>query len=495
MKKLNLKISAKVFLLTLAAGLFSCQTELLEPVPLTSFSDKVAFDTPARIDLQVNGLYSFAKSGAFLGGRVHVYGDIRANDFLNRLTNSVTGFQVWNHTLPETSINDVNNMWNAAYAAINQCNLFIAGMEANASKFVPPTFSATYATTANERVAEARFVRGICYYYLLQFYARPFTDGNGSQPGLPLRLLPETSSTNNDLARSSVADVYTQILADLNFAEQNLPLTHGSPALNVTRAHRNTAIAFKTRVYLSMGQYANVITEANKIVTNAAPFTTITGVAHALNPSFAAVFALPQETSESIFSFPFTAQNTPGGQNQLGYYYQASSQGGNGEYALNPAGIVASTNWQNDDARRTQVAASGTEIFLRKFSSPSPYIDKAPVIRYSEVLLNLAEAITRSTNTVDVRAVALLNAVRERSDADATYLIGAFADASALSDAILLERNIEFLGEGIRNMDIMRLLLPIPGKGSITAVTPADPNYVWPIPSGELAVNTLMTRN
>jgi hypothetical protein len=47
------------------------------------------------------------------------------------------------------------------------------------------------------------------------------------------------------LARATVAEVYTQILSDLNFAEQNLPANYATPYLNTTRAHKNTAIALK----------------------------------------------------------------------------------------------------------------------------------------------------------------------------------------------------------------------------------------------------------
>ena len=43
----------------------------------------------------------------------------------------------------------------------------------------------------------ARFVRALCYHSLLTIYARPFTDGNGSKPGVPLRLLPEKGPANN----------------------------------------------------------------------------------------------------------------------------------------------------------------------------------------------------------------------------------------------------------------------------------------------------------
>lgn len=492
-----------LFVSVFSVGFFSCQTELLDPVPKTSLSDLVVFDTPDRIALQVNNMYSAMKSGAFLGGRYQIYGDVRANDFLNRTTNAVTAYQVWNHTLTETSTNDVINLWNTAYAAINQMNVFIEGMESNTAKFVPPTFPADFATvTAPAYIAEARFLRAVAYYSLLQLYARPFANSAGNNPGLPLRIIAQKSSLNNDLARSTVAEVYTQILSDLTFAESNLPLTYSSALLRVTRAHRNSAIAFKTRVHLSKGDYAAVITDANKIVPATAPFVAASGVAHAIMPTVTEVFATPQETVESIFSFPFTAQNTPGGQSQLGFYYLASSpasfttaKAGGGEFSLNAGAgsLVANTvDFPVTDARRTNfVYIYNGESYLKKYSEGTPYIDKAPIIRYPEVILSLAEAIARTTAGVDARALSLLNAIRTRSDV--TPLAPVTNDE--LINAIIMERRIEFLGEGIRNQDLMRLNATIPAKGAVPQVLSTAANYIWPIPQPELATNALMTQN
>ncbi|RZK43644.1 MAG: RagB/SusD family nutrient uptake outer membrane protein [Hymenobacter sp.] len=522
------RVAALACTALLGLGTFSCQNDLLEVKPVNLLDAGLAFDTPSRVLAQVNGLYSYVKVGGFLGGRYQIYGDIRANDFINRTSNSVTGLTVWNHTEAETSANDVVSVWGNAYAAINQVNIFLAGLDANADKFKTSTFTSVFPngfepTAVNYR-AEARLLRALSYYSLLQLYARPYLDGNGSRPGLPLRLTAETGLGNNDLARSTVAQVYDQILLDLQFAEDNLPLRYsaaqGSAAvstLNVTRAHRNTAIALKSRVYLTMGRYADVAREANKLVPTAAPYVAATGVANALNSSIAAVFTAPQETSESILSFPFTAQDPPGTQNQLAYYYLPTTLGGNGEYGLNTStnattgGIVGNSAWLATDVRRTTfvVAASSTsaERFLAKYPTGSPYTDKAPVIRYSEVMLSLAEALARTTNTVNARALALLNAVRMRSNpaiaASGTtpaipspmFVATDFASADALVNAILLERRIEFLGEGIRNIDLMRLNATIPAKGTVSQVPATAANYVWPIPSTELSANTLMTRN
>ncbi|MEI9910570.1 MAG: hypothetical protein WDO71_13395 [Bacteroidota bacterium] len=42
-----------------------------------------------------------------------------------------------------------------------------------------------------------------------------------------------------------------------------MPLNNGGAELNTTHAHRNTAIALKTRMLLAMGRTADVITEAD----------------------------------------------------------------------------------------------------------------------------------------------------------------------------------------------------------------------------------------
>jgi len=180
---------------------------------------------------------------------------------------------------------------------------------------------------ANNYRGEARLLRALCYYSLLTLYSRPSWDVNGDSTGVPLRLNAELelNPAANSLARSKVSEVYAQIITDLNFAETNLPAT-ATP----TRVHRNTAIALKTRVYLSMGQYANVITEANKIVPNSPPFIAPSGVANRLEANIATVFPPlnnpPVQGTyvgpEVLLTMPFTALDLPGTQNGLGSYFK-----------------------------------------------------------------------------------------------------------------------------------------------------------------------------
>ncbi len=484
------------YIIPVVAGLLltsSCKKDLLNPVPETVISDASAFDKPYRVANQVVSLYAGLKSGLFYGGRYIVYGDIRGEHFLLEDPNLVTNSDVWGLN-PTNSANSVINLWAQAYLVINNCNVFLEGMEKTGSAVVGTTLSNNY-------LGEARLIRGLSYYSLLQYYARPYADGMGSKLGLPLRLTGIKGPGFSDLARSTVAEIYAQVLSDLDFAETNLPLTYGSAALQTTRAHRNTAIALKTRVYLSMQNYAKVITEANKMVPAAAPFVASSGVAHALQADIVNVFKAPYTTSESIFSMPFTTAtgDIPGTQNGLQAYYFASATGNGSIFSLNPAGIIGNTGWTATDKRRTFIFTSTATAnlgkkYLNKYPTPSP-ADYAPVIRWAEVLLNLAEAKVRTLNTVDPQAVALLNAIRNRSDAATTFAVASFATAADLLNAIMIERQIEFLGEGLRNNDLMRLLQTIPAKGSAGAKTPSEEGYIWPGSATEKSLNKLWVDN
>jgi starch-binding outer membrane protein, SusD/RagB family len=486
-------------LIVLVVGLFNaCFDEYLDPAPKTSISDLTAFDTRDRILGQVNALYVPFKSGQYLGGRYQIYNDIRGDDFLNLQTNGVTGYQTWQHIMAG-STNEVQNLWNEVYQGINRLNVFLEGLEVNKSKIVPNMITQA---EFDQFKGEALALRGMAYFHLSMLYAKPYNQDPGAW-GLVLRTTAQRSAAENDKARSTVAETYAQILSDLTTAEPLLPLSHGGATannvLNVSRMHKNTVNALLSRVYLHMNNYPAALAAGNKIVSAGAPFNnTAGGVNYRLTATFPAIFAAPYTSSESMFSIPMTAAELPGTQNQLGYYFSRSTTGNN-EYPIN----VASPAWSNTtdfpttDARRLLVQTitlNNVEyIFLNKYPT-FPHTDYAPVIRYAEVLLNVAEAEAR-VNGVNARAVALLNAVHQRSDAGKTYTIANFANVDAFVTQVLKERNMEFLGEGIRNMDITRKVVPFGAKGPVPAVPPTSPAYIWPMPESEANTNNLLQPN
>jgi hypothetical protein len=479
MKHIKYNKIAPLFAVALAAvTMVACDKDNLSPIPQTTLSDVSAFQTPARIQQQVFGVYSAIKSGQFLGGRAHVYQDVRGEEWTNVTTNGVTAFGVWNFSITDGD-NQVENYWSAGYAAINRANVVLEGIDAN-----PTVISAA---TANAYRAEIRFCRAVTYFYLQSLYARrPYNADNGASLSVPLRLTANKSPEGSASARATQAQVFTQILDDLNFAETNLPGTYGNTGdSNVVRAHKNAAVAMKMRVFMHMNRWADVITEGNKIVSAAAPFQSPSNIAHRLNPAVLTTFRT-YTTPESIFSMPMAVTNPPGTQNGLGQYWTA-------EFGLINTGIISDADWLATDARRTNFitpAAGSNPARWTKFNDDLNNF--VPILRYAEVMLNLAEALARQSAGVDARALALLNAVRQRSDATVTF---APATKDALINLILNERRIELLGEGFRSLDIMRQNISFPAKGSVSAVPTSSVAYVWPIPASEMLLNSLMVRN
>jgi starch-binding outer membrane protein, SusD/RagB family len=484
-----MKLKIAIYTLVAGAVFAGCSKGKLNPIPQTFLSEAVAFSDSTRCVQQVHGVYSALKQGQMMAGRYMNYQDVRGEEFLNLTNNAVTNWLTWQHNVI-SSTNEIQAFWAACYATINRCNVVINGLST----------APISGTLKANLTGEVKLVRGLTYFMLLQLYARPYTDGNGSNLGVILKLNPETSIGDNNQPRTTVANIYAQIILDLNDAEANLPSFYVSnvpSTLNTTRAHKNTAIAIKTRIYLNMGNWASTITEGNKLVPAAAPWNAPTGVANGLNPSVTAIYTT-YTTNESIWSAPFTTLDIPGTQNGLGWYYNPGPNGG-GEYELNTVnGIAADANWRPTDARRSfiqVVTGPPLRTYLRKWPKPANDADWSPIARYAEVMLNLAEALARNAagTSVDARALALLNAIRQRSDP--THPGFAPADKNELVALILHERRIELLGEGFRTSDIARTGQTFPAKGTVGAIAPATNQYIWPISIAELLVNRAAQQN
>ncbi len=486
-KKYRHTINIAALALVMVTG-NSCKKDLLNPTPTTSIIDTKAFDTPQRILSQLNGIYSGVKDGQFYGGRYLIYNEIRGEEFIVNKPNGVTGLDTWNQNVG-SGTNEVINLWTAAYTGINRANVFITGLNANLTK--------VDAATANQYLGEAEFLRALSYFALVQTYAKPYVFDGGASLGVPLRLVSETTLTGagtNDLARSTVAQVYTQIIKDLDDAETKLSATQANGA---SRAYKNTAIALKTRVYLAQANYAKVLTEAAKIVTPTAPYQSPNG-ASKLEGSFATLFTGSYTGAEALLFLPFSTSDAPGTQNQLAYYF--TSGPGNGEYYLNAAGIYANpalSGAASTDARKAFITKVGTVNYLTKYNTPSPFTDYIPVLRYAEVLLNTAEAYARTGDLVN--ATGLLYAVRRRSDPAFIFNPADISTQTSLISRILTERRIELLGEGLRTPDLQRTGQALPAKsspqGNPTAVAVTAANYIWPISATELQNNKLIQPN
>lgn len=498
--------------LTGALLLTSCDKDVTDLIPVDRITETAAFDTPQRVELSVAGVYDAAQSGFYAGnvirgypfGAAHVeQGDTRGEDMLNlQAFYQITYESGYN---PTTANNQY--MWETLYALVNRANVVIEGLQGAVAKGV------ITADKAKEYEGEAKFLRALAHHELITHFARPYNHtGDASHLGVPYRTLAINSTSRLEeikaQGRNTVKEVYDKILEDLNFAENNLPADRASNQL--TRATKGAAIAIKTRVNLHKRDWAAVVTEGGKLVSGTLGSYTSPVGGYALTATPEGPFASNKNNKESIFSIENSTVDNPGTNGALPQMYGASPA--RGLVAISPI-IWNASFWPADDLRRTQLAtkASTGYYFTNKYRDLTTWSDNAPIIRYAEVLLNMAEAQARTGN--EVEALAKLNAVRGRSTSSLVVAAG-----DPLVQAIINERRIEFLSEGLRWKDIHRLAKEgkfgpagIPAKvaaskaskddftaasGSVreaaigvVAIGYDDHRFLWPIPLSEVTTN------
>lgn len=207
------------------------------------------------------------------------------------------------------------------------------------------------------RAAKAKPIalRGISLYYLVTFYQVNYQI-NPDAPGVPVPLKPEDES----LARSSVRDVYAQIISDLSYMVENGVTTKDTR----TDADRAVAAAYLAKAYADMGDWANVEKYAqiaqeggSDAVTKYPPSWSI------MNGDVLWGFDITPVTSTSWASFYAHMDPT------IPYYAGASGQ------------IKYIYNWLYDqmgeqDVRRTLFVNSKDNLAIAEENDLAPYKDK-----------------------------------------------------------------------------------------------------------------------
>ena len=264
-----------------------------------------------------------------------------------------------------------------------------------------------------------------------------------------------------------------------------------------------------------MYDFANVKSEAAKLLA-------LSGSgAYAIAADPNTPFASGYSNTESIFSIENSATNNPGVNAALPQMYKR-------RLLVNVSPIIwRNALWLTDDKRRNSASGQlinsvGGVIYTNKYKDDVNSTDPSPVIRYAEVILNLAEAYCRTASMAgapDANALTYLNMVRNRSLATVAtqaYTAASFANNQALLGAILTERRIEFVCEGRRWSDISRLQTdtffpingipaklanamplaslytlgtPYSGTLSVAAIPATDYHFLWPIPQQEVDIN------
>jgi hypothetical protein len=317
------------------------------------------------------------------------------------------------------------------------------------------------------------------YFELVKIFAKAWNDGDPTtNPGVPLVLTP-THSLKDALktpARSSVSQVYAQIISDLTDAKNLL-----STPDNVTYYYATTgaASAQMSRVYLLQGDYTNARNEANTVIQSGF---------YQLVANYADEFPYQGKgsrvynTTEDIFALQVSEQQ---GFNNMNNYYASSDKGGRGDIEV-PQDFY--DRFELGDTRAGMLNNDGSGYYYsKKFDN---VYGNVKIFRLAEMYLTRAECNVRLGGSLGDTPENDVNLIRARAG---LAPIGGLVTL----DQVLNERFLELAFEGQWLYDYKRTNTSNPNWVDAAGNTPTwdSPEFVFPIPQREIQVNPNLVQN
>lgn len=439
----------------LAASLSSCVNDWLDVAPSDGTDADAALTSSSDLDAARTGMYKALKGNSSLvdyyGMQFFVYGDVHAGD--DYQYNNIGGsnrasfyydmnYQTASEFTSSTSSSTVT--WKSPYIVIGRANRIIAAAEGGAL-----SDAAEAKATIDQYAAEAKVLRALAHFDLVRIYGKPYTEDQGASLGVPL--VTEVLESNAKPARSTVAEVYTQVVKDLTEAiSSNALATETEPGyVSVWGAK-----AILSRVYLNMGDYANALSVAEDIIK-------ISGAALWTRDQYLKAWdaGTPNE-SEFLFRLNVSGSTDNNDLNGIG-----NLQGRDGyKEMVATKKFVDMLSADANDVRNDmflpatadkEVAAFGTnKVYLNKLRGQGGNLRNVtiiPIIRLSEVYLTAAECAFRTNDKA--KAVEYLNDLVKNRTTSASALA---TESDITLDRILIERRKELIGEGQRYFDALR---------------------------------------
>lgn len=445
-----MKRIAAIFLLLVA---FTGCKKFLNTTP-TSFLAPGQYYTGSNLTNALAGVYTPLAESSMFGNEL-LFGIGICNDESfwggsGRTPSASNGYSAtfnYDFTSP-----NVNGIWSSLYSGIERANELIANINVKDSS---AAVQAAY--------GEALFLRAYYHFFLVSNFG-----------AVPLKLTPTISPDNLNMTRTPIETVYNQVVADMKAAELKV---YTSAQLGFSgRVSRTTVEGMLARVYLFMAgyplnggkagakaQYDSAMVYAQKVVNSGQ---------HSLNPSYSQVFineaADIYDTKECLWEaefggnnltsvqaagrngnengIPFTSaatySNISGSTDYIyldtGYcygYVYATQQLYNmyapydarRDWAIQNFNYTVNTNTTPPTITRTPISNSTAfaynrtcakwrrnyEVIRPKNKNYTPI--NFPLLRYSDVLLMLAEADWNSNGgAISSNGLNAINAVRER---------------------------------------------------------------------------------
>jgi len=465
--------------------------DFLDPDIRSEYNYNNYFQTEDDLISFANGIYGGLISWTWEGGGLFfnnfwVLQDL-ASDNAYETGPSIDMHDISNFTF------DPNNtvffyIWQQCYEVINSCNILLQESE-NIQRYSSPTVK-------QHLQGEAYFIRGMLYFELVKLFG-----------DVPLYLAPTRSVQNTLIPRTPRAEVYNSIISDLSNAESLLvenPFQYRREGIPTTSA----ASALLAKVYLTRGALNGNADDFNQCQIQ---LEKVLGK-FSLENEFADIFKLKNANrNEIIWAVNFSATLGEGwttGQFIVRLMPTIVADNGvyNGQAWERPTDYLFNS-YSSADKRKaaTFITAFDDSLlngaYIRKYwdqdaeggrqngESDADFI----YLRYADVLLMYAEVLNEIYHSPTTAAYNAINDVRNRANVGD---LPAGLDYQSFKNAILQERQCEFVMEGQRWYDLVRM-----GK-LYEKVLLAKPNAnikqthtLFPIPQRERYYNPNLTQN
>jgi hypothetical protein len=482
-KKMKKKL---LFIAVLSMFLTSCK-DFLDPSSLSTFDATYIYSNVDDARKGVNAIYEAFSQDAF---RSRLSNNMTGNTDIEHQSGwsgTADRYQIWDLNALASN-NDLRIVWNAAYSSIRNCNVAIEGILAS------PALKSSDQTVSKEMynlLGEAYTIRAFWYSMLTYHF--------GDVPNM--RTAPKAGD-NFNLPKEDRNVILTQCIQDLIGIEEKMKWADQA-RYGIEQINREYTLGMIARLSLQRGGYYLTPTltmerksdylDYYKIARDYAQ-KLVTLKDRTLPSDFKQVFLneaklITPTNSDVLFEVPFANGNGDVGWN-IGVTVDGGatathSYGSGSNYMAIPPTYYFS--FDTLDTRRDVSCALykinnlGQQIFVssslniaqgkwsRWWLDVAPGASSAkgtginwPMMRYSDVLLMLAEAENELNGPTAV-AQSAFKRVRQRAFASKywpskvdTYTAAVSGSKAAFFDAIVNERAWEFGGEMIRKYELIR---------------------------------------
>ena len=275
-----------------------CSEDFLTEKPVTTLTTDVYYKTEAGFEDLIRSCYPLLRNIHQNRNLVLNGTDIftAGSGWSSPLVSIGPSLDTYDAGFNASSIGELQTLWQLLYTEIGRANTAI-------DRSVEITTMAP--ALKDTRIAEAKFLRALSYFYLVQQW--------GDVP-MPLK---EATTGTKSATKIASADIYKQIIADLLECEAKLPVT----ATNYGRATQGAAQFLLARVYLTRGwnfkgalggsnadfdlalQYADKIIDAYPLATAYSALFPL----HSENPTKQYTGAQNDKNAEIIFAVQYNS--------------------------------------------------------------------------------------------------------------------------------------------------------------------------------------------